>query len=64
MNLLALTIQFMVAKNIVLSQQMKNIQKYYFKRLKLIRWLHSFITLIKVKVREKYNLESRGSTLA
>ena len=37
MNLLALAIQFMVAKKIVLSQQMKKIQKSYLKRVKLIR---------------------------
>ena len=36
MNLLALTIQFMVAEKIVLSQQMKKIQKSFLKRVKLI----------------------------
>ena len=53
----------MVGKKIVLSQQMKKIQKQQLKKVKLIRQFHSFITHINVKVREKYNLELRGSTL-
>ena len=50
MDLTALTIQCMVVEKIVLSKQMKEIQKQNLKSVKLIRWFQSFIIGIKVKL--------------